>query len=174
MGLDNGINLISRFSVKDRFEKLWKHYFPEYTMPNLDERFYETKEVYSLGEGKWIEVPYPHYALEIAYWRKCWNIRELAYETMDINDDNVSVQISTDDAQNFVLALSEKNDPDVWDDDFCSNRTIWDSTCIFRDSTRENSDIARDMRMIAIAAHIVEEDEDNGEYTSYLEFYDSF
>ena len=49
------------------------------------------------------------YDLEVAYWRKCWNVRNVIYNTLGMPDENDSeIELSWEDVRNIVQALEEQ------------------------------------------------------------------
>jgi hypothetical protein len=47
--------------------------------------------------------------LEVAYWRKCWNVRNVIYNTLGMPDENDSeIELSWEDVHNIVQALEEQ------------------------------------------------------------------
>lgn len=62
------------------------------------------------------------YDFEIAYWRKCWNVRGAIIDSIDggFNDNGIT-PLTKDDVKRIIVALKAFNE-DNWDDDLGS---IW-------------------------------------------------
>ena len=49
------------------------------------------------------------YDLEIAYWRKCWNVRRVIYCTLNQPDENDNeIELSYEDVRNIIKALEDE------------------------------------------------------------------
>ena len=47
--------------------------------------------------------------MEVAYWRKCWNVRNVIYNTLGVPDENDSViELSWEDVHNIVQSLEKQ------------------------------------------------------------------
>ena len=82
MGLDNGIQIKRKQELPD---KVFKKFDTDVTR-------------------KW------EYDLEVAYWRKCWNIRSLIYYVLGADQENDSViPMDREDVLNVIRALKRVN-----------------------------------------------------------------
>ena len=64
-----------------------------------------------------------NYDLEVAYWRKCWNVRRIIIDVLDVREDNDSYTTMTiDDVDAVITALCRINKKNWLD---CGS-TIWD------------------------------------------------
>lgn len=64
-----------------------------------------------------------NYDLEVAYWRKCWNVRRIIIDILDVREDNDSETLMTlDDVDAVITALCKINKKNWLD---CGG-TIWD------------------------------------------------
>ena len=94
MGLDNGIN-IRRNTAPERASKIFH-------------------------EEEW-EKKYNH--IDVAYWRKCWNVRNIVFELLEIEDFNDSeTTMTADDVERVVAELRKLNSANFCDRGDC----IWD------------------------------------------------
>ena len=102
MGLDNGIILKLK-------EKTVPEDFP--SMASLDK--FDLENVMERGE------------LEIAYWRKCWGIREAIMGVLHMKDDGTTFEHSVDaeDCPALRRALIKFLKPDYWEENADS---IWE------------------------------------------------
>ena len=49
------------------------------------------------------------YDLEVAYWRKCWNVRRVIYCTLNQPDENDSeIELSYEDVRSIIKALEDE------------------------------------------------------------------
>jgi len=95
MGLDNGIEIKRRADL------------PTLAFAYFDEE-YRAKH---------------NYDLEVAYWRKCWNVRRIIIDVLDVREDNDSYTTMTiDDVDAVITALCKINKKNWLD---CGS-TIWD------------------------------------------------
>ncbi len=61
--------------------------------------------------------------LEVAYWRKCWNVRRIIIDVLDVREDNDSYTTMTiDDVDAVITALCKINKKNWLD----HGSTIWD------------------------------------------------
>lgn len=61
--------------------------------------------------------------IEVAYWRKCWNVRNIVFELLEIYDFNDSQTMMTaDDVKRVIAELRKLNSANFCDDGDC----IWD------------------------------------------------
>ena len=75
-----------------------------------------------------------NYDLEVAYWRKCWNVRNIIFELLNIEDFNDSrTPMSIDDVVVVIKALQQLNAKNYTDRGSC----IWDWP-VFRRINRRN------------------------------------
>lgn len=95
MGLDNGI------SIKRRAD------LPALAFAYFDEE-YRAKH---------------NYDLEVAYWRKCWNVRHIIFDLLNIEDFNDSQTIMTIEDVDAVIAALCKINKKNWLD---RGSTIWE------------------------------------------------
>lgn len=94
MGLDNGINIRRN------------------TAPECASKIFHEEE--------W-EKKYNH--IDVAYWRKCWNVRGIIFELLEIYDFNDSqTPMTADDVKRVVAELKKLNSVNYRDDGNC----IWD------------------------------------------------
>ena len=64
-----------------------------------------------------------NYDLEVAYWRKCWNVRSIIIDVLDVREDNDSYTTMTiDDVDAVITALCKINKKNWLD----RGSTIWD------------------------------------------------
>lgn len=99
------------------------------------------------------------YDIEIAYWRKCWNVRILIYRVLDMPDENDSeIEMSRDDVLNVIKALRGINRRNYYDGGF----SIW----CWHDFKRFNR---RNIRNLKKLARIMRRHPDISVY-----FYDSY
>ena len=64
-----------------------------------------------------------NYDLEVAYWRKCWNVRSIIIDILDVKEDNDSNTLMTiDDIDAVIKALCKINKKNWLD----RGSTIWD------------------------------------------------
>ena len=61
--------------------------------------------------------------LEVAYWRKCWNVRSIIMDVLDVREDNDSYTIMTIEDVDAVIAALRKINKKNWLD---RGSTIWD------------------------------------------------
>ena len=64
-----------------------------------------------------------NYDLEVAYWRKCWNVRSIIMDILKVRDDNDSYTIMTIDDVDAVIAALCKINKKNWLD---RGSTIWE------------------------------------------------
>lgn len=64
------------------------------------------------------------YDFEVAYWRKCWNIRHMVMDRIEGFIDSIGVTLTKDDVDNIIDGLESFN-ADNWDDD---GGSIWEWT----------------------------------------------
>lgn len=62
------------------------------------------------------------YDFEVAYWRKCYNIRHMVMDCVENFEDNIGATLTKYDVDNIIEGLKSFN-ADNWDDNFGS---IWD------------------------------------------------
>lgn len=95
MGLDNGIEIKRRADL------------PTQAFAYFDE--------------EWRKIN--NYNLEVAYWRKCWNVRSIIMGILDVREDNDSYTTMTiDDIDAVITALCKINKKNWLD---CGS-TIWE------------------------------------------------
>lgn len=88
MGLDNGISIKRKQGMPD---SIFKRFDTDISR-------------------KW------EYDLEVAYWRKCWNIRSLIYDVLGAAQENDSeISMNRQDVLNVIKALKGVNRKN-WDD----------------------------------------------------------
>jgi hypothetical protein len=94
MGLDNGINIKRTDRIAKYFnEKLYPHF---YYVNDCD--------------------------IEIAYWRKCWNIRNAILDILDVTEDNDShTEISIPQMKEIIKFLKSLNENN-WEE---NGYSIW-------------------------------------------------
>ena len=63
------------------------------------------------------------YDLEVAYWRKCWNVRNIIFDVLNIEDFNDSHTIMTIEDVDAVIAALCKINKKNWLD---RGNTIWE------------------------------------------------
>ena len=64
-----------------------------------------------------------NYDLEVAYWRKCWNVRSIIMDILNVRENNNSYTIMTiDDVDTIITALRKINKKN-W---LAYGSTIWD------------------------------------------------
>lgn len=64
-----------------------------------------------------------NYDLEVAYWRKCWNVRSIIMDTLDVKENNDShTTMTIDDVDAVITALCKINKKN-W---LNRGSTIWD------------------------------------------------
>lgn len=77
------------------------------------------------------------YDLEVAYWRKCWNIRALIYNALGAEWENDSkVPMDRQDVLNVIKALKGVNRKN-WEDNEWGGGSIWEWD-EYKDSHRRN------------------------------------
>lgn len=59
---------------------------------------------------------------EVAYWRKCWNIRALISKCLGGSEDNGSTPVNKEEITKIIIALKSLN-VDNWDED---DGSIWE------------------------------------------------
>lgn len=64
-----------------------------------------------------------NYDLEVAYWRKCWNVRSIIMDILKVKDDNDSYTIMTIDDVDAVITALRKINKKNWLD---RGSTIWE------------------------------------------------
>ena len=95
MGLDNGIEIKRRADL------------PAFAFAYFDKQYL---------------VKY-NYDLEVAYWRKCWNVRNIIIDILKIRENNDSHTVMTiDDVDAVITALCKINKKNWLD----HGDTIWD------------------------------------------------
>lgn len=95
MGLDNGIEIKRRTDL------------PSLAFAYFDEEY----------RAKY------NYDLEVAYWRKCWNVRSIIMDILNVREDNDSCTAMTiDDIDAVITALCRINKKNWLD----YGSTIWD------------------------------------------------
>lgn len=63
-----------------------------------------------------------NYDIEVAYWRKCWNVRDVFFDVLDIKDNNdTQTNMTANDVEQVITLLKEFTRDNY---DFCG--TIWD------------------------------------------------
>lgn len=95
MGLDNGI------SIKRRAD------LPTLAFTYFDEE-YRAKH---------------NYDLEVAYWRKCWNVRRIIIDILNVRENNDSHTTMTIDDVDAVITALHKMNKKNW---LACGSTIWD------------------------------------------------
>lgn len=61
--------------------------------------------------------------LSVAYWRKCWNVRNIFFDLLNIIDFNDSMTtMSADDIKRIIVELKKLNSKNFQDRGYC----IWD------------------------------------------------
>lgn len=135
MGLDNGIILKSKNKVE----------FPSYVNIKDVTQWYPNKD--------------NCYYYEVAYWRKCWNVRSaimsiIGAEEPSEGEFDVTSHKCLDIAADLILMMT---DPNCWDED----ESIWSWEEI------KDSLFQQVINLKWIATH-------SDEYNGYLYFYDSY
>ena len=116
MGLDSGIN-IRRNTAPERASKIFH-------------------------EEEW-KKKYNH--IDVAYWRKCWNVRNIVFELLDIEDFNDSeTTMTADDVERVVAELRKLNSANFCDDGDC----IWDWDDFKRFNRRNIKNLKRLARLM--------------------------
>lgn len=64
-----------------------------------------------------------NYDIEVAYWRKCWNVRDAIFDILDIKEPNDSVTPMTAEDVEQVIARLKRFTRDNYD---YYGGTIWD------------------------------------------------
>lgn len=96
MGLDNGIE-VKRTPISEKIEELQR---------------------FQCSWDKETELPY-----ELAYWRKCWNVRGAIIDSISGGfEDNLGADLTRDDVERIIVALKAFN-KDNWDD---IDGSIWE------------------------------------------------
>ena len=86
-------------------------------------------QIYAIFDEEWREKN--GYDLEVAYWRKCWNVRAIIFDVLNIYENNdYQCPMDVDDVSNVIHALSKLNKKNYLDD----GGTIWD----WKDFNRNN------------------------------------
>lgn len=164
MGLDNGILLRTR----KRFEVLEK--------VGIKYKVENTLVFYDPETENEVETPTDLiYEYEVAYWRKCWNIREIVADATGKKfEDSGDTYLNRAEIDEIIKGLNAKNSPEIWNRDCQYGDTIWDAEemHITRRDDR-NSNIYYDMRKLAALALVLKElEEDENSYICW--FYDSY
>lgn len=99
------------------------------------------------------------YDIEIAYWRKCWNVRALIYRVLGTPEENDSeIEMSRDDILNVIKALRSINRRNYYDG--AGSAWCW---CDFKRFNRRN------IRNLKKLVRIMKQHSDISVY-----FYDSY
>ena len=61
------------------------------------------------------------YDFEVAYWRKCWNVRDTIFRCIGDGEDNGNTLINREDVRNIIVELKAFNE-ETWDTDY----SIWE------------------------------------------------
>lgn len=164
MGLDNGIVLRTR----KRFEVLEKVGI-EYKIENVF-------VTYDPETEQDVETPTDLiYEYDVAYWRKCWNIRGIVADATGKKfEDGGDTYLNRGEIDEIIKGLNAKNSPEIWNRDCWNGETIWDADemHITRRDDRD-SYIYYDMRKLAAVALVLKElENDKDSYRCW--FYDSY
>lgn len=64
-----------------------------------------------------------NFDLEVAYWRKCWNVRAVIYKALNVKEENDSkIKLSKDDLNKIIKELKKINKRNWLDNGSC----IWE------------------------------------------------
>lgn len=111
MGLDNGIYLRMKSPYNGELLKYFKDTFKDYDAPEYD-------------------------YLEVAYWRKCWDLRREIIEVLDLRDDGhrkeltvgakpgdgeCEFEINRKEIKRILKVVKHFDNPSVWD----RSNSIW-------------------------------------------------
>ena len=68
-------------------------------------------------EKEW-EKKYNH--IDVAYWRKCWNVRNIVFDLLEIDDFNDSqTTMTADDVERVIAELRKLNSANYYDGGGC-------------------------------------------------------
>lgn len=86
-----------------------------------------------------------NYDLEVAYWRKCWNVRDVFFDVLDIKDTNdTQTSMTANDVEQVITRLKQFTRDNY---DFCGG-TIWDWIDFKRINKRNISQLKKLLRLM--------------------------